>query len=193
MADESRIGPPMTDEQIAGATVGAPTLLNGKVILADPDPTWPTLYEREATRIRSTLGNRVLLLEHVGSTAVPGLMAKPIIDVVLVVADSSDEASYVPDLEAEGYTLRIREPEWFEHRLLKGPDTDINLHVYSEGSTEVDRMIAFRDHLRMDVGDRERYAEVKRELAQQNWKYVQNYADAKSAVVAEILERALGP
>jgi GrpB-like predicted nucleotidyltransferase (UPF0157 family) len=193
MADESRIGPPMTDEQIAGTTVGAPTLLNGKVILADPDPTWPTLYEREATRIRSTLGNRVLLLEHVGSTAVPGLMAKPIIDVVLVVADSSDEASYVPDLEAEGYTLRIREPEWFEHRLLKGPDTDINLHVYSEGSTEVDRMIAFRDHLRMDVGDRERYAEVKRELAQQNWKYVQNYADAKSAVVAEILERALGP
>jgi GrpB-like predicted nucleotidyltransferase (UPF0157 family) len=163
------------------------------VILTDPDPTWPTLYEREAARIGSILGDLVLLLEHVGSTAVPGLAAKPIIDVVLVVVDSSDEVSYLPALEAEGYVLRIREPEWFEHRLLKGPDTEINLHVFSEGAAEVDRMIAFRDHLRKDIGDRDRYAEVKQELAQQDWKYVQNYADAKSAVIAEIMVRALGP
>ena len=193
MTEESRIGTPMTDEQIAEATVGAPTRLNGKVILTDPDPTWPTLYEREAARIGSILGDLVLLLEHVGSTAVPGLAAKPIIDVVLVVVDSSDEVSYLPALEAEGYVLRIREREWFEHRLLKGPDTEINLHVFSEGAAEVDRMIAFRDHLRKDIGDRDRYAEVKQELAQYDWKYVQNYADAKSAVIAEIMMRALGP
>jgi GrpB-like predicted nucleotidyltransferase (UPF0157 family) len=191
MVEEGQAGAPMTDEQIAQATVGEPTPLNGRIILADPDPTWPDFYEREAARIRLILGERVLQLEHVGSTSVPGLAAKPVIDLVLVVADSSDEASFVQALEAEGYVLRIREPDWFEHRLLKGPDTDINLHVFTQGAAEVDRMIAFRDHLRQDSEDRERYAHIKGELAQRDWKFVQNYADAKSAIVAEIMERAL--
>ena len=191
MTEGNGLGAPMSDEQIARATIGVPTLLNSAVVLADPDPTWPSLYEREAARIRSILEDRVLLLEHVGSTSVPDLVAKPIIDLVLVVADSANEASYVPALEAEGYVLRIREPEWFEHRLLKGPDTEINLHVFSDGAVEVARMITFRDHLRGDIADRRRYAKVKQELAQQHWKYVQNYADAKSAIVAEIMERAL--
>ena len=88
----------MTDEEIARATVGEPTLLNGKIILADPDPIWPDLYDREAARIRSILGEKVLLLEHVGSTSVPELVAKPILDLLLVVANSSDEASFVPAL-----------------------------------------------------------------------------------------------
>lgn len=191
MTEGNGLGAPMSDEQIARATIGVPTLLNSTVVLADPDPTWPSLYEREAARIRSILEDRVLLLEHVGSTSVPDLVAKPIIDLVLVVADSANEASYVPALEAEGYVLRIREPEWFEHRLLKGPDTEINLHVFSDGAVEVARMITFRDHLRGDIADRRQYAKVKQELAQQHWKYVQNYADAKSAIVAEIMERAL--
>jgi len=190
MTGDRQVGVPMTDEQIARATVGEPTLLNGKIILADPDPIWPDLYDREAARIRSILGEKVLLLEHVGSTSVPELVAKPILDLLLVVANSSDEASFVPALEAEGYVLRIREPDWFEHRLLKGPDADINLHVFSQGAVEVDRMIAFRDHLRKDRGDRQRYDDVKRELAQRDWKYVQNYADAKSDIVAEIMGRA---
>src|SRR5690606_29898587 len=101
------------------------------------------LFEREAKRIRSALGDRALRVEHVGSTSVPGLCAKPVIDILLVVPDSSDEASYVPALEAAGYKLRIREPEWFEHRLFKGPDTDINLHVFSEGASEIERMLCF--------------------------------------------------
>src|SRR5262249_43351537 len=116
--------------------------------------------------------------------------AKPIIDVVLAVADAADEASYVPALEAQGYVLRIREPDWFEHRLLKGPDVNVNLHVFSEGCSEIERMQRFRDWLRMHADDRKLYAETKRALAQQNWEFVQNYADAKSKVVAEILARA---
>ncbi len=84
------------------------------------DPAWPCLFEREAQRIRGALGERALMVEHVGSTSVPGLAAKPIIDILLVVADSADEASYVPDLEAVGYVLRIREPEWHQHRVFKG-------------------------------------------------------------------------
>ena len=108
----------------------------------------------------------------------------------MVVADSSDEGAYVPALEVSGYRLTIREPDWYEHRLLKGPDTNMNLHVFSEECSEVDRMLAFRDWLRTHDDDRELYESAKRELAAQEWKYVQNYADAKSAVVGDILARA---
>jgi GrpB-like predicted nucleotidyltransferase (UPF0157 family) len=121
---------------------------------------------------------------------VPGLAAKPIVDIVLEVPDSADEAAYVPDLEAAGYVLHVREPDWFDHRLFKGPDTKVNLHVFSRGCEETDRMILFRDRLRRDEADRELYARTKRELASRDWKYGQQYADAKSAVVTEILGRA---
>jgi GrpB-like predicted nucleotidyltransferase (UPF0157 family) len=96
----------------------------------------------------------------------------------------------VPSMEAAGYVLRIREPDWFGHRLFKGPDTDINLHVFSVGSAEIDRMLRFRDWLRATDADRDYYAQVKRELAQRTWRHVQHYADAKSAVIHEIMERA---
>src|SRR5215471_2194090 len=76
--------------------LGEPQRLDGPVLLAEYDPGWPGLYEREAARIRSVLGDRVLLLEHVGSTSVPGLAAKPRIDMLLVVANSADEPSYLP-------------------------------------------------------------------------------------------------
>jgi len=109
---------------------------------------------------------------------------------ILVVSHSADEASYVPSLEAAGYRLTIREPDWHEHRLLKGPDTNINLHVFSDGCREVGTMVAFRDWLRTHDDDRELYESAKRELAAREWRHVQNYADAKSAVVAEINVRA---
>jgi GrpB-like predicted nucleotidyltransferase (UPF0157 family) len=131
-------------------------------------------------------------IEHVGSTAVPGLAAKPRIDVRLVVADSADEPAYVPAVEAAGYVLRIREPDWYEHRVFKGPDVDINLDVLSPGCPEIDRMLLFRDWLRSNASDRRLYERTKRELARRDWTYVQNYADAKTAVVEEILMRARG-
>ncbi|HET7036882.1 MAG TPA: GrpB family protein [Thermomicrobiaceae bacterium] len=179
-----------TDEEMQAARVGPLEQLNARIFLAEYDSAWPELFAREAARVRGALGERVLLLEHVGSTSVPGLAAKPIIDMLLVVADSADEAAYVPDLEAAGYRLRIREPDWHQHRLLKGPDTDINLHVFSPGSSEIRRMLGFRDHLRRDAADRRRYEQTKRELAQRQWKYTQHYADSKSTVVEEILARA---
>ena len=181
---------PLTDEQIRNATVGELVEHNATIELAEYDPEWPQLYEREAERIGGALGDKLLRIEHVGSTSVPGLAAKPLIDVVLVVADSSDESAYVPELEAAGYVLRIREPDWFEHRLFKGPDTNVNVHTFSEGCEEIERMIAFRDWLRTHDEDRELYERAKRELAARDWKYVQNYADAKSAVVEEIIGRA---
>lgn len=180
----------MTEEQLRVTTVGELAPLVGHIQIVDYDPAWPRLFEREAERIQVVLGDRALLIEHAGSTSVPGLAAKPIIDVLLVVADSADESTYAPALEAAGYVLRIREPDWHEHRLFKGPDTDINLHVFSLGSTEINRMLLFRNWLRGNASDRQLYESTKRELASKDWKYTQNYADAKTTVVEEILARA---
>ena len=171
-------------------TIGEPTPLRGTIELVDYDPAWPRLFVREETRIRDALGKSALRIEHVGSTSVPGLAAKPVVDIVLLVSDSADEDGYVPALEAAGYTLRIREPDWFEHRLLKDPEWKVNLHVFSAACPEVGRMLAFRDHLRSDGADRALYERTKRELATRRWKYTQHYADAKGAVVEEILARA---
>ena len=133
---------------------------------------------------------KALSIEHVGSTSVPGLPAKPIIDILLVVESSADEKSYLPSLRAAGYVLGIREPDWHEHRMFKGPDTNINLHVFSKGDEEIERMLIFRDWLRENPDDRDFYLKTKRELAEKNWDYVQNYADSKSKVVESIIARA---
>jgi GrpB-like predicted nucleotidyltransferase (UPF0157 family) len=178
------------DRDLAEVLIGGPRPLTGPIEIRAYDPAWPALYEREAARIRGILGERVVRLEHVGSTAVPGLPAKPIIDVGLEVPDSADEVAYVPGMEASGYVLRVREPDWFEHRLFDGPDTVVHVHVFSAGCEELDRILLFRDHLRTDAADRERYAAAKRELAARPWKYMQQYADAKTGVVREIMARA---
>jgi GrpB-like predicted nucleotidyltransferase (UPF0157 family) len=177
------------ERRLTAAHVATPARLDGPVLLADYDPAWPALYEREAARIRAVLGDRVLLLEHVGSTSVPGLAAKPVIDILLVVADPADEAAYVTPLAAAGYAVRIREPGWYQHRVLQGPDTVINLHVHPPDSPEIDRHLRFRDRLRSDPADRALYERTKRELASRDWAYVQQYADAKSEVVEAILRR----
>jgi GrpB-like predicted nucleotidyltransferase (UPF0157 family) len=179
-----------SDEELAAVRIGPPEILNAQIQLAPYDPDWPRLYEREAARIRAALGERAIVLEHAGSTSIPGLSAKPRIDIILGVADSSDEAVFVPLLEAAGYVLRIREPDWHEHRVFKGPDTDINLHVFSVGCAEITRMLAFRDHLRTNETDRMLYERTKQDLAKRTWKYTQHYADAKSEVVEEIMARA---
>ena len=180
-----------SEEAMRAVTIGDLAVLNGPIELNEYDPAWPSMFEREATRIRAALGDVARRIEHVGSTSVPGLAAKPIIDILLVVADSADEAAYVAPMEAAGYVLRIREPEWFEHRLFKGPDTAVNIHVFTDGATEIDRMLAFRDWLRTHDDERRRYEETKRELAARTWKYVQHYADAKTEVVEGIIARAM--
>jgi GrpB-like predicted nucleotidyltransferase (UPF0157 family) len=174
-------------------TIGAREPLNGTIHLAPHDPVWASQFALLADRIRRALGDKMLLLEHVGSTSVPGLSAKPVIDMVLAVSDSADESAYVPPLEKHGFALRIREPDWLGHRLLKGSDVAANLHVFSFGCEEIDRMIAFRDRLRTHDAERRRYETAKRELASRTWRHVQDYADAKSAIVREILARAGKP
>ncbi len=194
MANESSTHPSRkltTEAEMAAYTIGELKPHNDSVLIADYDPSWPAMFAREVERIGQALGEGVVRLEHVGSTSVPGLAAKPRIDILLVVHDSSNEPSYVPALESAGYVLRIREPNWYQHRVFKGPDTDLNLHVFSPGCIEIDRMVTFRDWLRTHAEDRALYERTKRDLASRSWKYVQNYADAKTEVVEQILARAM--
>jgi GrpB-like predicted nucleotidyltransferase (UPF0157 family) len=186
-------GPRMhTEAEIQASSVDPVKPLNRPITFVEYDPAWPGLFEREATRIRSILGDRVLRLEHTGSTSVPGLAAKPVIDITMTVADVLDEPAYAADLEAAGYRLVIREhePEWYDHRVFNGPDTRVNLHVFSAGCREVDRMVGFRDWLRTHDEDRALYEATKRDLLKRDWKFVQNYADAKGEVVEQIAARA---
>src|SRR5215213_11897336 len=160
--DEPADRVPLTEEQLRAVTIGEPARPSGSIEIVDYDPGWPQLFAREADRVRAALGDRVLLLEHVGSTSVPGLAAKPWIDMVLIVADSADEPAYVPALEAAGYELRIREPDWYEHRMFRRLDPGVHLHVFSPGCVEVERMLRFRDRLRSNESDRRLYERTKR-------------------------------
>lgn len=187
----------MDEESLRANTIGELTPYAVPVIVEDYDPRWPSWFEQNRAKITAALGERALLVEHTGSTSVPGLAAKPVIDILLVVADSADEGGYLPALEAAGYCLRIREPDWLEHRLLRrrvadGDPHDVNLHVFAHryAADEITRMLGFRDWLRTHDEDRDRYAAVKRELAKRRWKYVQHYADAKTEVIREIHTRA---
>jgi GrpB-like predicted nucleotidyltransferase (UPF0157 family) len=183
------------EESLRAVTIGDMTPYAAKVVIEDYNPAWPSWYDWDRARIEAVLGPAALSVEHVGSTSVPGLPAKPIIDMLLEVRDSVDEESYVPALEAAGYVLRIREPEWLEHRLLRRRDTphDVNVHVFSRqhAATEIKRMLGFRDWLRTHDDDRDHYAATKRELSTREWRYVQDYADAKTVVVEEILAKAM--
>jgi GrpB-like predicted nucleotidyltransferase (UPF0157 family) len=167
-----------------------PVRADGPIRLVEPDPEWAAQYDQQQERIQSALGSRALLIEHVGSTSIPGLAAKPVIDIVLVVTNSADEAGYLSDLEAAGYLLQFREPDWYEHRFLRDHDPDVQIHVFSIGSPEVTRMLLFRDRLRGRSDERELYQRTKRELAARRWDYIQDYADAKSTVIEEIISRA---
>jgi GrpB-like predicted nucleotidyltransferase (UPF0157 family) len=160
------------------------------IVLADYDPVWPQRFRQEEARIRAALGEVALSIEHIGSTSVPGLAAKPIVDILLVVEDSANEASYLPALEEAGYVLRVREPDFDEHRMLRTPQKDVHVHVFSAGSPEIGRYLLLRDRLRQDEGERELYAQTKRELASKDWPSVDHYAEAKTEIIEGIISRA---
>lgn len=172
--------------------VNTPTPVGGPVVLLDYDPEWARMYEREASFIRSALEEKALVLEHIGSTAVPGLSAKPCIDILLGVEDSADEGSYIPELDAAGFVLRMRHPDWNEHRVLKSERINVNLHVWSVGHSEIRRHIAFRDWLRSHPDDRNAYNDAKLQIATGNFDTMPDYAEAKNEIIATIHARISG-
>jgi GrpB-like predicted nucleotidyltransferase (UPF0157 family) len=161
-----------------------------QTIVVDYDPGWPGRFRHEEARIRPALGGAALSVEHIGSTSVPGLAAKPIVDLLLVVEDSGDEASYMPAIERAGYVLRVREADFDEHRMFRTPAKDVHVHVFSADSPEIDRYLLLRERLREDRGDRELYARTKRELARREWPSMQHYAEAKTEVIEGIIARS---
>jgi len=182
MADEA-----LTEEALAGILVRGPRPV--WVTLADHSPLWPTLFAERRAELRRTLGARARLIEHIGSTSVPELAAKPIIDIVVGIDDPDDEPAYLADLLAAGYDLRVREPH---HRCLRigEPEQPVNLHCYPPDHDEVRKYLLFRDRLRADAADRKLYEDTKRSLADRQWPDINFYAEAKGPVIDEILARA---
>jgi len=183
--------PPVTEEWLRQRNIGGVLpRLTAPIEIQDYDPAWPVLYAEHARRIRAALGPQVLALEHVGSTAVPGLAAKFRIDIDLIVANPADEEAYLSRLEDAGYELRVREPDWYEHRCLHSFDPHANLHVFGPDCDEHLRHLIFRDWLREHPQDRERYAAEKRRIAAAGVSFMAEYANRKSYVVVEILRQA---
>jgi GrpB-like predicted nucleotidyltransferase (UPF0157 family) len=151
------------------------------------DPAWPALYEQHRVRLAAALGGVAVRIEHIGSTSVPGLIAKPIVDVLVTVDDPEDEDTFLPALARAGYDLRVREPG---HHMFRPAVADANVHVRRAGDEEERRHLLLRDHLRACPEDRALYAEAKRRLAARTWRSVDHYAVAKTQVIEEILARA---
>jgi GrpB-like predicted nucleotidyltransferase (UPF0157 family) len=161
-----------------------------EIRIVDYDRDWPQKFETHAGNIAHALSAAALRIEHIGSTSVPQLAAKPIIDILVVVADSADESTYLPQLIAAGYVLRVREPQWHEHRMFRTPEQDVHVHIYSAGCPEIERNLTFRDRLRSNIDDRSRYEQKKRELATKPWSDMNAYAEAKTEVIESILAAA---
>jgi GrpB-like predicted nucleotidyltransferase (UPF0157 family) len=157
------------------------------IVIDDYDPAWPARYSAERARILNAIGPAVRRIEHIGSTSVPGLAAKPIVDILVAVDDPDDEAAFVPALEATGYVLRVREPG---HRMLRTPERDVHVHIWRDGSPEIERYLLFRDRLRASAEDRAAYERLKRALAAREWDDMNDYANAKGALIGEITRRA---
>lgn len=163
-----------------------------EIVIADYDPAWPAKFQAHAQAIANALGAAALQIQHIGSTSVPGLAAKPIIDILLVVADSSQESAYLPPMLSAGYELRVREPDFHEHRMLRTVERDVHVHAFSPTSPEIERYLGFRDRLRHNSDDRRLYEATKRRLAGRSRPDMNAYADAKTEVVERILAAGKG-
>ncbi len=161
----------------------------GRVRLVPYRAEWPVRFARERARIAAALGATAVLIEHIGSTSVPGLDAKPIVDILVGVAAPDDPAVRAA-LEGAGYVLRVDEGP--EHRMFRTPERDVHVHLWVVGSPEVSAYLEFRDRLRASDADRDAYARLKHELATHEWDDINDYADAKGPLIGEILERARG-
>jgi GrpB-like predicted nucleotidyltransferase (UPF0157 family) len=184
-----------TPEQNAVALVGERPARWDHIVIEDYDPAWAGQFAAAAAVLSDALGGLIVAIEHVGSTSVPGLPAKPVIDIDLLIEDTADESGYVPALEERGYRLVLREPWWYGHRLLVSPAEDVHLHLWPRDAPEPIRHRLFRDWLRSHRPDRELYAAAKRCLAHETAQSPDRYNLAKNDVIDDIYTRifAAGP
>lgn len=159
------------------------------LVLIDSDPSWPKAFAQHEDRVRVALGAKAREVEHIGSTSVPGLAAKPIIDILVTVDDITSEEDYLDPLLSAGYQLRVCEPG---HRMVRTPALDVHIHIHESGDPAGIDYLLLRDHLRRDSADRELYERIKRELVRSDWPNMNAYAEAETAVITQIKERARG-
>ncbi|MBM0237638.1 GrpB family protein [Micromonospora sp. ATA32] len=178
-----------TPEQIAAGLVGEPPRKWQSIVIEDYDPAWVDRFAAASSSLNEVLGGLIISVEHVGSTSVPGLAAKPIIDIDLLIEDTTEESRYIPALERLGYRLVLREPWWHGHRMLVSPAEDVNLHVWPQDAPEPVRHRLFRNWLRSHPEDRELYATTKRRLARDTAHQPGDYSLAKNAVIDDIYAR----
>jgi GrpB-like predicted nucleotidyltransferase (UPF0157 family) len=155
-------------------------------VIVDYDPSWPLRFQLERERVRGALGAHALRIEHVGSTAVPGLAAKPIVDLLVTVDDPDDERVTAPALRSAGYELKVREPG---HRMFRAADRGVHVHLWRQSDPLVVRQLKFRDRLRSSPADRHAYEQLKRDLAAREWSDMNDYANAKGKLIKEILAK----
>jgi len=165
--------------------IGGPEKRVIEIVSYNPD--WPRQFQRHAARIAETLGDTARQIEHIGSTSVEGLGAKPIIDILVVMDDPANEDLYLPQMLAAGYELRVREPDFEEHRMFRTPERDVHVHFYPAGSGEIDRYLAFRDFLRANPDCGERYEALKRKLSAADWADMNEYANAKTDFIKGVI------
>jgi GrpB-like predicted nucleotidyltransferase (UPF0157 family) len=181
MAERESRRPDVTTVEIVGG------IEQRTLVLTDYDSQWPEAYLEQEQRIRAALGPAAVQIEHIGSTSVPGLAAKPIIDVLVTVEDITADEDYLDQLLQVGYDLRVREPG---HRMVRTPARDVHVHIMEVGDEAARDYLLFRNHLRADTEDRDLYERTKRALMEQDWADMNAYAEAKTAVITEIKERA---
>ncbi|KAH8689391.1 grpb/dephospho-CoA kinase [Talaromyces proteolyticus] len=163
------------------------------VEIVEYDEEWPARFNIIYKMISKALGDRALSIRHVGSTSVPGLPAKAVIDVDVVVLDPRAEENYVPYLEAAGFQFLHREPAWHEHRFFGLKEPYANIHVFGQDSVEVVRHQIFREWLLNNAEDRDEYARIKRQAAQETREAgegVMEYNERKQEEIRRILHRA---
>jgi GrpB-like predicted nucleotidyltransferase (UPF0157 family) len=164
----------------------------GPIEIVPPDPAWPTRFAVVRGRIADTLGPVAMRVDHVGSTAVPGLAAKPIIDIQVSVADLEDEDAYTPGLASLGWPLRAREAEQRFFCEPGGVTRATHVHVCAATSEWERRHLLFRDYLRAHPDRARSYGELKLALAARYRHDRIAYTEAKGPFIDETMARADG-
>ena len=166
------------------------------LVIVDYDPAWVEMFEAEKTRILGVIGDKILAIEHIGSTSVPGLGAKPIIDILIGLRDLSDAALCIAPVESLGYDYitkfeNIMPFRRYFRKVRSDGEHTHHIHMVAISHDFWTRHLLFRDYLRTHPDDAAAYEKVKRELASQfTGETVNDYADAKSEIINAIMEKA---
>ena len=161
------------------------------IVVAPYDPAWHVLFRAQAADLRAALGDVALRIDHIGSTSVPGLAAKPIVDVQISVADFEPLDAYRRPLERLGYVFRAENPERTKRYFRESPgQRRTHIHVRRAGSFSEQLALLFRDYVRAHSAEADAYAALKRELAESHRHDRQAYTEAKQPFIWEVIARA---